>query len=108
MKNKFIAIETTYPNLKAAKNLAKILLDKKLAACVHLMPIESLYCWQKKIQNDKEILVKIKTKNSLYKAVEKTIKEHHSYEIPQILATQINQGFAPYLSWIDSNVKQGK
>jgi periplasmic divalent cation tolerance protein len=108
MRNKFIIIETTYPNLAEAKNLAKILLEKKLAACVQFLPIKSMYFWQGKIENNREILVKIKTKNSLYEMVEKTIAEHHSYEIPQIFSSQINQGLEPYFDWVDSNIKNQK
>ncbi len=105
MKNKFITIETTYPNQKQAKNLAQILLDKKLAACIQFIKIESMYFWDKKIQNDSEILVRIKTKNSLFLEVEKIIKKHHSYENPQIISTQMNQGSEQYLNWIDLNTK---
>lgn len=105
MKNKFIIIETTYPNHKLAKNLAQILLDKKLAACIQFVKIESMYFWDKKIQNDSEILVRIKTKNSLFLKVEKIIKNHHSYKNPQIISTQINQGSKQYFDWIDLNTK---
>lgn len=109
MKDKFIVIETSYPNSpkgkKLAKNLAAILLQKKLAACINFFPVESMYFWQKKLQNDREILVVIKTKNSLYGEVEKIIKKHHIYEIPQIISSEINQGSKPYFSWIESNIK---
>ena len=108
MKKKFIIIETTYPNLASAKKLGEILLTKKLAACVQFFPIKSMYLWQKKIENSSEILVSIKSENSLYREIEKIIKEHHSYEIPQILTTQINQGSTAYLNWINSNLKKGK
>lgn len=99
MKN-FVIIETTYPNLRAAKNLAKILLNKKLAACVQFCEIKSTYFWQNKMQNDREILLRIKSEKSLFLAIEKIIKEHHSYEIPEILAIEINQGSAAYLNWV--------
>ena len=108
MKNKFVIIETTYPDLKTAKDLAKILLNKKLTTCVQFMPIESTYIWQKKIKNNHEILVSIKSKNSLYKKIEKAIKEHHIYEVPQIFSIQIDQGSTPYFKWIDSNIKSQK
>ena len=108
MKKKFIILETTYPNLASAKKLGEILLTKKLAACVQFSTIESSYFWQGKIENNCEILVSIKSKNSLYSEIEKIIQEHHSYEIPQILATEINQGSEAYLNWIDSNLKSAK
>lgn len=108
MKEKFIIIETTYPNLAKAKNLAKILLTQKLAACVQFLPIKGMYFWEEKMIEDSEILVSIKTKNSFYKLIEKTIKEHHDYKIPQILCHQVDQGFAPYLKWIDSNLDSPK
>ena len=100
MKEKFIIIETTYPNLAKAKNLAKILLTQKLAACVQFSPIKSMYFCGEKIVNSGEILVSIKSKNSFYKLIEKTIKEHHDYEIPQILCIDVKQGSTPYLKWI--------
>jgi periplasmic divalent cation tolerance protein len=102
---KLILVETTYPNLRSAKNLAKILLSKNLAACVQFCEVKSMYFWRNKLQNDREILLRIKTKNSLYPAVEKIIQEHHSYEIPQILATQIDQGSKAYLNWLDSQTE---
>lgn len=108
MKEKFITVETTYPNLTEAKKLAKILLKKNLAACVQFTPIKSMYLWQGKIENSTEILVKIKSKNSLYKEIEKIIKDNHIYEIPQILSSFVNQGFTPYLNWIDSSTKDQK
>lgn len=108
MKKKFIIIETTYPNLRAAKKLAQILLQENLAACVQFIAIESSYVWQKKIENCREILVNIKTKKTLYDKVEKTILKHHSYEIPQITSKAVDSGFVPYLNWIDSGLKKSK
>lgn len=101
----FIVIETTYPNFSQARNLAKILLAEKLAACVHFSKIKSSFCWKKKIQNESEILVTIKTKNSLYKTVEKVITKNHPYKIPQIISTVIKYGSKPYLDWINSETK---
>lgn len=95
-----ILVETTYPNKRSAKNLGKILLNKKLAACVQFFEIDSLYNWQNKLQNDREILVRIKTKESLYQKVEKTIKENHSYEIPQIFSLKLDQGLKSYFDWV--------
>ncbi len=105
MKNKFVIIETTLPNSATAKKLAKILLQENLATCIQLTPTSSSYIWQKKIKNSSEILLSIKSKKSLYKQIEKAILKQHPYELPQILAIEINQGFKPYLEWIESNLK---
>jgi len=105
-KDKFIIIQTTYPNLKSAKNLATILLKEKLAACIHLQKIESLYFWEAKIQNDQEILLSIKTQNSRFAAIEKLIKKNHSYKLPQIIVTPIVKGSKNYLSWIETGLKK--
>jgi len=102
MKNNFIVIKTTYPNLTEAKNLAKILLEKNLAACVQFQEIDSSYIWDEKIKNDKEILLNIKTVNKLYQLIEEIIKNHHPYQVPQIYSIKIEQGFEPYFSWIES------
>ena len=108
MENEFIIINTTYPNLKGAKNLARILLEEKLAACVQFMEIQSDYFWHEEIKSDQEILVKIKTINANYDQIEKIILRNHEYEIPQIVATKINKGLKPYLNWIGSIVKNHK
>jgi len=102
---KFILVETTLPNLKSAKNLSKILLTEKLAACVQFFEIKSCYWWNDKIQNDSEILLRIKSQNSLYEQIEKLIKKHHSYENPQIFSIQISQGSAAYFDWIEKSTK---
>jgi periplasmic divalent cation tolerance protein len=99
--NKIILVETTCKNLRAAKNLGKILLEQKLAACVQYFEIKSSYFWEGKIQNDSEILVRIKSKKSLYLEIEKTIKNHHSYEIPQIFSIELNQGSEAYFNWVE-------
>ncbi len=102
MKKEFLIITTTYPKLSEAKKLAKILLTKKLAACVQFTKIESCFNWQNKISSEKEILLSIKTKANFYKKIEKEILTNHPYKTPQIIATKIEQGFSDYFNWIES------
>ncbi len=105
MENDFIIIKTTYPTVSKAKDLANVLLKEKLAACVQLTQIESLYSWHEKIENEAEILVTIKTKSFNYERIEKLIKKHHEYRVFQIVSIKIDKGYKPYLDWIDSNTK---
>lgn len=108
-KDKIIIIETTYPNLEAAKNLAEILLKEKLAGCIHFQQIESMYEWREKIENDVEFLVRIKTRNSLYEKIEKIIKKHHSYKVPEIIAIDVTRAEENYSLWLENTAtQQGK
>lgn len=93
---------TTCPNSESANQLARILVEKHLVACVNIVPnIRSIYEWQGKIVEDSEILLLIKTDSKHYAAIEKTLSEHHSYEVPELIALPIEQGFPPYLAWMD-------
>lgn len=103
MKDKFIIIETTYPNLKEAKNLAVTLLQEKIALCIQFHPIKSTYIWEGIIENNEEILVRIKSKNALYSTIETIIQETHSYENPEIIAIEIINGSAEYLDWLNAS-----
>ncbi len=106
MKSQFIIIRTTFSKKLKARKLAKILIEKKLAACVQISKIESFYFWNKKISNSDEILVEIKTKANLYKKIEKEILINHEYEIPQILTININEAFSGYEKWLDGSLSQ--
>ena len=92
---------TTTPNRDEAHQIAKLLTEEKLAACVQLLPIESFYFWQGKTQNEAEILLLVKTRSALFEAAITRIKAVHSYSVPEIVAMPFAAGFAGYLNWID-------
>ena len=88
---------------KEAQRIAKILVQEKLAACVQVLPqMESFYMWQKKMSQDKEFLMLIKSRKKLFLKLEKTIQKHHSYETPQIVALPFVKANASYLKWMTS------
>ncbi|MBU8849821.1 MAG: divalent-cation tolerance protein CutA [Desulfobacterales bacterium] len=102
----YCIILTTCPSNEEAHTLASKLINEKLAACVQLSPITSYYTWKGDIHTDPEIRLLIKTKTRLYESVEQFIKQHHSYEVPQIVQLPIMGGSDEYLDWIDENTPE--
>ncbi len=89
---------------KEARKIADTLVKKKLAACVNIFPITSIYRWKGKIVQDKESALFVKTKAHLYEDIEKEVKKLCSYEIPCILLSEI-KGHKPYLNWLKKETK---
>lgn len=100
---KTIIIQTTCFSLEEAKNIAKVLCDEKLAACVQLNKIDSFYNWKDEFCNTKEILLNIKTRKKLFKKVKSKIKELHSYDVPEIIQIDIKKVEKNYLKFIKEN-----
>ena len=91
---------TTAPSREEAAQIAKLLIDEKLAACVQLLPIESFYVWDGKTQNENEVLLLAKTRSALFDTAIARIKAVHSYSVPQIVALPFAAGFQGYFDWI--------
>ena len=103
---KYIIIFTTASSQKEAEIISKILLKKKLCACVNIIgSMGSAFWWNNKIDKAKEKLLIIKTKSSYFKKIEKEILKNHSYDVPEIIAVPIVLGSKKYLEWIGSNTK---
>ena len=100
-----ILITTTAPNDEVAKRIVDALLAQGLAACVQLQNIESHYVWDGEIQQSQEVLLYIKTTQALYNAAEQALIAIHPYDVPQIIALPITDGFAPYLDWVQNSTK---
>src|ERR1700732_4401758 len=84
-----------------AERIAGLLVGQGLAACVQLMPIDSVYMWQGKIETNGEILMLIKTRSDHVDKAMLAIKAAHSYETPEIVTVPIESGLPKYLAWID-------
>lgn len=98
-----IIVMTAFPNMEEAKTIASLLLEKKLVACAQVQSeMTSMYEWQGKLETSKEIALHLKSFERYYKQIEKTINEHHSYDVPEIIAIKIEQISEEYLSWMKS------
>ncbi|MDR2862007.1 MAG: divalent-cation tolerance protein CutA [Syntrophobacterales bacterium] len=107
MKNgKFIQVVTTTASRQEADGLSQILLQGRLAACVQLEgPIISRYHWQDKIEEAEEWRCVIKTRRHLFDQVAAVIQEHHSYDVPEIIALQISDSSPSYEQWLDKEIR---
>ncbi len=101
MNDKFLVVLTTVNSAAAAEKLARLLVQQKLAACVSISsPLTSVYTWQNKMEEAREWLLLIKTRQANYPDVETLIRQNHPYEVPEILALPVARGEKNYLSWL--------
>jgi periplasmic divalent cation tolerance protein len=98
---------TTCADRDSAKALAHALVERRLAACVQMLPIDSVYAWEGKIEEAAEILLLCKIKRDDYPAAEAVLRALHAYTTPEIVMLEIAAGAAPYLAWIDAVTKRG-
>jgi periplasmic divalent cation tolerance protein len=97
---------TTCGSLDEARKIAHALVERRLAACVNLVPqIESVYRWHDKVETATEWLLVIKTTAGMFARVSDTLHELHSYETPECIAIGIEGGSAAYLDWIGQSVQ---
>lgn len=97
---------TTAGDTAEAEKIARTLIERRLAACVNILPpVRSIYRWQGKIEDGAEILLLIKTSAAQFLAVQNAIKELHSYDVPECIALPITDGSPDYLKWLTESVQ---
>ena len=107
MSDQPIMVFMTAASVAEANRLADMLVDKRLAACVQIMPeMESVYRWQGKVERQREVLLIAKTLSSKFAEVEREVVKLHSYETPEIVAFPLTAGSAPYLEWLSANISE--
>jgi periplasmic divalent cation tolerance protein len=101
----YVQVLTTASSEEEAERISALLVERGLAACVQVVgPIVSRYRWQGEVEEEREWQCLAKTTGAAYPRVEAAIREAHSYEEPEIIATEIVAGSPGYLAWIDANV----
>lgn len=99
-----IAFVTT-PDHNTAKKLAHGLVERKLAACVNIIPqIQSIYLWEGKINEDNELLLMIKTKTNRIEELSKWVRDNHPYSVAEVITVPIQSGNPLYMKWLDESV----
>jgi periplasmic divalent cation tolerance protein len=107
-KDKRIVL-VTCPTLAMARKIARVVVQKRLAACVNVVrsPVESFYTWKGKLESAREHLLIIKTTTKRLAKLEREVLRLHSYDVPEFIALPITEGSAPYLAWLSETTAAG-
>lgn len=107
--HKLRVIVTTTGTEEQALSIARVLVSERLAACVNIIgPIRSVYRWRDAIDDDREYMLIIKTRATLYMKVERRVRELHTYEVPEVLALTADRGSPPYIKWLLESTGAGR
>jgi periplasmic divalent cation tolerance protein len=97
---------TTLPSPDKAAEIARALVEERLAACGNVFPaVRSIYKWQGKVQDENEVMLLLKTREEQLERLKLRILELHPYEVPEVLAIPVESGYRAYLEWIASATK---
>ncbi len=100
-----IQVFTTVDSREAAETIARVLVERRLAACVQVLgPLRSTYWWEGAIETAEEWLCLIKTTERAYTGLQEVIRENHPYDVPEILAVPVVAGHSDYIAWLESQV----
>lgn len=96
----YTVVLVTVDTQEAAQEVAKILVQERLAACINIFPIHSIYIWEGDMQQAGEWQMVIKTDIRKFSNLELKLNEIHPYNVPEIIALPIQQGASTYLAWM--------
>ena len=96
---------STVATREDAERIARALVERRLCACVNIVPgLTSVYAWKGAVQTDAELLLVIKTTGEALDGLKSALVEMHPYEVPELIAVGIADGHEPYLDWIRESV----
>jgi len=96
-----LVVFVTASSYKEANKLSSLVIENKLAACATIIEnVRSVFRWEGKVNSEKESLLILKTTAGRFTDLEKLVKKHHSYEVPEVIACPIVMGSEDYLKWI--------
>ena len=104
MSDRVVALSTV-GTAEDAERIARALVERRLAACVNVVPgVVSVYRWKGEVRRDEERLLVIKTRAERLEALGQALVELHPYEVPELVALPVEAGHPPYLDWLDESV----
>lgn len=102
-----IVVLSTCANPDEAVRIARSLVERRLAACVNIVPgARSIYRWKGSVEDAAEVVLMIKTSRALLTEAQAEIERLHSYDLPEAVALQVVDGSERYLDWLGENLKQ--
>lgn len=96
-----VSVYVTAPDEDTAKRIARALLEQRLVACANLVPAQSLYWWNGRIEESREVAMFLKTTRSRVVDLVRAVEEMHPDEVPCVVTSPIEGGAKPYLAWIE-------
>jgi len=96
-----VFVYTTYPSLVEAESAGRALVERRLCACVNILPhMISHYWWECTLERAEEVVMIIKTRGSLAERVRQEVKKRHPYQTPAVAIIALESVDENYLSWI--------
>ena len=100
----FSIIYITAGDMEEARKIGRALVEERLAACVNIFPITSIFRWKDNVDESGELAIIAKTVSDKIRKIEERVRQIHSYEVPCVISWSIEDGSAPYLDWIRESV----
>lgn len=101
MNTSYCVVITTTPDRQEAERLAEGILRNRLAACIQMSDIRSMFFWEDELQREDEVVLTIKTTEKRYAELADYIRDYHPYDVPEIIRIPVTGGLPGYLSWLD-------
>jgi len=96
----YSVVMSTAPSQEVALALARALVERRLAACVNVLPCTSVYRWEGEVKEDGEALMVIKTRRTYVDDIRDLFASEHPYDLPELISLELEDGSAEYLNWI--------
>lgn len=96
------SVYVTCPDEATAKGIARALLEKRLVACANILPVQSLYRWEGRIEEAREVAMFLKTRKRNVADVVRLVEEMHPYTVPCVVGFELGEGAKEYYAWVDA------